>query len=112
MHNQTYSDRGIIKWAPFDALVGYHSILNQMRYRKGKNSQPILSDDQYQELNQKLHFAFQFNLEIDITYFHDGYTKTTFGKIKKLDFIHHQIILTSLERIQSNFILQIDLIDP
>jgi hypothetical protein len=109
MHNQVYIDRGIIKWAPFDALVGYHSILGQMRYRMGKSDQPILSDDQYQELNEKLQFAFQFNLEIDVTYFHDGYARTTFGKIKKLDFVHQQIILTSFERIHSNQILEINI---
>jgi hypothetical protein len=109
MHNQTYVDRGIIKWAPFDALVGYHHILGQMRHRMGKSEQPILSDDQYQELNQKLHFAFQFNLDVDITYFHDGYSRTTFGKIKKLDFINHHIILMNFERIPSHQIIQIDI---
>jgi len=37
MHN-SYVDRGIIKWNAFDALVGYRSMLEEMKYRLGKKS--------------------------------------------------------------------------
>ena len=79
----TYVDRGIIKWAPFDALVGYSAMIREMKLRLGKRDKPILSDDQYDELNQKLVLALHQDLEISVAYFKDGYIRTTFGKNKK-----------------------------
>ena len=49
-----YIDRGIIKWAAFDALSGYHSMLKEMQHRLGKKAKPILSDDEYELLNLNL----------------------------------------------------------
>ena len=96
-----YIDRGIIKWAPFDALVGYSSLLNELRYKLGKKAKPVLSDDQYEELNRKLNLAYHHQLEIEIEYFYDGYIKVSYGVIKKLDFIHKRIILSTYEKIDS-----------
>ena len=99
-----YVDRGIIKWAPFDALVGFSSVINELKYKLGKKDKPLLSVDQYEELNQKLNFAFHHQLEIEIEYYHDGYLKVTYGTIKRLDFIYKQVILSSYEKIESHFI--------
>ena len=99
-----YIDRGIIKWAPFDALVGYSSLLNELRYKLGKKAKPVLSDDQYEELNRKLNLAYHHQLEIEIEYFYDGYIKVSYGVIKKLDFIHKRIILSTYEKIDSTFV--------
>ncbi len=103
-----YVDRGIIKWAPFDALVGYSSILNELRYRIGKKDKPILSDDQYEELNRKLNFAFHHKIDIEIEYFYDGYIKSSYGTIKKLDFIEKRIILSTYEKIESSSIINLN----
>lgn len=108
MHS-TYVDRGIIKWAPFDALVGYHGVLGDMKYRMGKKDQPILSDDQYQELNQKLRMASNFGLDLTIHYYIDGYIKTTFGVIKRIDWVHKTLLLTSFEKINAYQIVEIEL---
>ncbi len=99
MHSDVYRDRGIIKWAPFDALVGYHSLIKELKYRLGKQNKPILSDDQCDELNQKLLLAFNQNLEVEIEFFNNGYMKYTFGNIRKIDFITKTIILSNYEKI-------------
>ena len=31
--NNTYVDRGIIKWAPFDGLAGFNDLYKQLKYR-------------------------------------------------------------------------------
>jgi hypothetical protein len=108
MHNEPYVDRGIIKWAPFDALVGYHSMLNDLKYRLGKKDRPSLSDDQYEELNHKLQLAYHQDFEIEIEFYRDGYLKTTFGKIRKIDWIQKIIVLSSFEKINAEDIIQID----
>lgn len=105
MHN--YVDRGIIKWAPFDALVGYQGLLSELRHKLGKKAKPLLSDDQYEELNRKLNFAYLHQIEISVEYYHDGYSKTSYGKVKRLDFIHKQIILSTYEKINSTSILNL-----
>ncbi len=106
MHSETYRDRGIIKWAPFDALVGYHSLIKELKYRLGKQNKPIMSDDQCEELNRKLSLAFNQDLEIEIEFFSDGYTKYTFGNIRKIDWINKIIILSNYEKINA-----VDIID-
>ncbi len=107
MHN-SYVDRGIIKWNAFDALVGYRSMLEEMKYRLGKKAKPLLSEDVYDELNQKLVIALQEGKEIEIRYYHDGYIRFTFGSIKHVDFDNKQIILSTKERLSAEDIVAID----
>jgi len=111
MDNTTYHDRGIIKWAPFDALVGYHSLLKELKYRLNKHELPILSDDKQEELNRKLQIAVFKNVEIQIHYFEDGYTKTVFGHIHRLDWIKRKIILEGRYVLSANQVLEIDFTD-
>ncbi len=80
-----YRDRGIIKWAPFDALISYQSVLNAMRYERGKKEQPTLLDDQYQMLNQIITQAMRHHDLVYVTYYEDGYFKTVCGDIKAYD---------------------------
>jgi hypothetical protein len=104
-----YVDRGIIKWAPFDALVGYGAMIRELKLRLGKRDKPVLSDDQFVELNQRLHMAFYQESEISITYYDQGYLKTTFGKIKKIDTVAKVIILTPFARLNAIDIIDINL---
>ncbi|MBU1144486.1 MAG: YolD-like family protein [Firmicutes bacterium] len=103
----TYVDRGIVKWNAFDALTGYHSMLEEMKYRLGKKEKPSLSDDALDELNMKLQSALMQNEEIELRYFHDGYIRFTFGKIKKVDYTSKEIVLSTLERFRAEDIIDI-----
>ncbi|HOI85256.1 MAG TPA: YolD-like family protein [Acholeplasmataceae bacterium] len=103
----TYVDRGIIKWAPFDALVGYGSMIRELKIRLGKQDKPLLSDDQCEELNRKLHLACQQDIEVSISYYHDGYIRTTMGSIKKIDWVGQWIILMPFEKIKATDITDI-----
>lgn len=107
MHNH-YVDRGIIKWAPFDALVGYGAMIGELKRRLHKSEKPLLSDDQYEELNQKMNLSMVHNLDIVISYYHDGYIRHSFGKVKRLDMISKTLIMTHAEKIPLYDILEID----
>ncbi len=102
---KTYVDRGIIKWNAFDALVGYSSMLEEMRYRLGKKERPVLSDDDYEQLNRDLINAMQDRLEIEIRYFHDGYARFTYGTIKRVDYTNREIVLSTMERLKAEDII-------
>ncbi|MDY0075277.1 MAG: YolD-like family protein [Acholeplasmataceae bacterium] len=104
----TYVDRGIIKWAPFDALVGYGAMIRELKLRLGKRDKPMLSDDQYEELNRKLQLALHQNLDVSIAYFENGYIHTTPGKIKKIDAVQQLIIMTPFSRIHACDVLEIN----
>jgi hypothetical protein len=106
MHNH-YVDRGIIKWAPFDALVGYHSMLQEMKHRLGRKERPMLSDDQTELMDRSIHVALEMSAEIEIEYYRDGYTNITFGKIKRIDSIHRIIVLTTLEKVKIDDIIHL-----
>lgn len=106
MHNH-YVDRGIIKWAPFDALVGYHSMLQELKHRLGRQERPILSDDQTEIMDRFLHIALETHAEIEIEYYRDGYIKITFGKIKRIDSIHRIIVLSTLEKVKADDIIHL-----
>lgn len=90
-----YKDRGIIKWAPFDALVGFNSYLSEMIYEKEKISKPVLLEDKLEELDFILSEAFKNKLELQIEYFENGYIKTMYDHIKKIDYTFKEIKLNS-----------------
>lgn len=106
----TYHDRGIIKWAAFDALSGFNPMLKEMKHRLGETTKPILSDDDYETLNRTMQNAILDNHEISLTYFESGYSKTTFGRIKKIDYNTKIITLSTLEKISALDILRIELL--
>jgi hypothetical protein len=105
----TYVDRGIIKWNAFDALVGYHSMLEEMKYRLGKKERPSLSDDTYEELNRKLNNAIAKANDVEIKYYHDGYLRHTFGHINRVDYQNKIIILSTFEKLNAEDIIDIEL---
>ncbi|MDT8336539.1 MAG: YolD-like family protein [Candidatus Izemoplasmatales bacterium] len=103
-----YIDRGIIKWAAFDALNGYHSMLKEMQHRLGKKAKPILSDDDYEILNRNIQEAIINKKEIELKYYNDGYIKVTYGMVKKLDYVSKTIILSTLEKIPAEDIICVE----
>ncbi|MBE0700406.1 MAG: YolD-like family protein [Acholeplasmataceae bacterium] len=105
--SSTYVDRGIIKWSPYDALVGYQSMLKELKYRLGKKEKSELSDDALEELNRALQRAVHEHLEIGLSYHHDGYVHTTFGRIRKLDFISKMVVMSTCESISADKIVEI-----
>jgi hypothetical protein len=104
----TYVDRGIIKWSPFDALVGYQAILEEMKYNRGKKEIPILTDDAYEALNRALQIAYQTRQEIGFRYYRDGYIKITHGTILKIDYTFRRIKLSTYEEFKAEDIIEID----
>ena len=104
-----YKDRGIMKWAPFDALTGHGTMLEDMIYNINKKQKAELSDDEYKEINDTIKEALSTNKQISIDYYNDGYSFTTFGKIKKIDEINKLIKLDTEETIPFDDVLQIKL---
>jgi len=106
MHN-TYADRGIIKWNAYDALVGYSSMLSEMRYRLGKKNKPSLSDDALEIMNRNLQEAVQTKKDIELRYYYDGYIRFTFGTVQRVDYTTKEITLSTWEKFKAEDIIEI-----
>ncbi len=87
-----YQDRGIIKWAPFDALISYQDVLKTMHYERGKQDKPMLTSDQYETLDRTIKESIRFHKEVHITYYEDGYFKMLYGIVKKFDEVYKTFI--------------------
>lgn len=105
-----YVDRGIIKWSAFDALNGYSSMLKEMQLRLRKKPKPVLSDDDFETMNRRLKEAIITECEVELLYYDSGYLKTTYGRVKKLDFNDKTIVLSTLERVSAFDVLTINLL--
>lgn len=105
-----YVDRGIIKWLPFDGLVGFHDLIKDLKYRLGKKDKPQLSEDQLTEMDYTLKTAIRDQIEVHITYYEDGYLKESIGLIKKVDEINRELILLSASKYKLDDILNLELI--
>ncbi len=106
-----YIDRGLVKWGAFDALIGYTSMLQEMRYKLGKKSRPELSEDALETLDRNLRTAAHEKTEVEIRYYKDGYFRTTFGTIWKLDFEQRTVVLSTREKLSADDIMEIDFIN-
>lgn len=104
-----YKDRGILKWAPFDALDGHSSMLEEMIFNMNKREKRSLSDDEYDELNDAINEAVSKNSLVSVDYYHDGYNYQSFGLITKVDMINKKIILNNNEELDVDSILSIEL---
>ena len=106
MH-KPYVCRGIIKWSPYDALAGYQKLFNDLKYKLGKKEKPMLSDDDYEQLNRQLNHASKYQYKATISYYRDGYIYTLTGFITKLDYTYKKIIIDFKHTIDAYQIIDI-----
>ena len=85
-------------------------MLKEMKHRLNKKEKPNLSEDDFDAFNLTLQEAILEDKEVQIIFFEDGYSKTTFGKVKKLDYNNKIIVLNTKERINAFSILNIDIL--
>lgn len=83
--------RGIIKWRPFDSVISSNKVVRELLKERAKIKRPILSDEQENNLEQKLIIAFYTNSPIKVSYFNNGKIDNFEDQIKKIDSIYHKI---------------------
>ncbi|NLG81341.1 MAG: YolD-like family protein [Bacilli bacterium] len=85
--------RGMVKWQPFASLPEHANYIHKVIYEMNKIERPILSEDQLNELNEKLYRYSQNKEFISIAYFHDGYIYDVEGIIVKIDLLKKMVII-------------------
>ena len=106
-----YKDRGILKWAPFESLDGRQDVLEDYIFNISKKAINQISSDEEEEIDNNLKKALAESKTISITYYSDGYTYTTLGKVHKIDLINKTILLDTEEVISMDDLLRVNIIE-
>lgn len=105
-----YKDRGIIKWAPFDALKGFSEAIYNYQYNKGKKAKPVILEDQLEIMDYTIKKAINNNLEVMIYYYSDGYIKNFYSYVKKVDIIKRVISFDNNVKLKIEGIIDVKLL--
>ena len=87
------SDRGIIKWTPFNSIVYQRQIIDNLVNEKNKITKPNLSQEQIEKNEQLLIEAFYEQIKIKIDYFKEGFILSTYSEISNIDYTFKKIRL-------------------
>lgn len=103
--------RGMVKWNAFNALIDQGERLSAMSYARKKQPMPLLSQEEKNDMDRVLQKAVSEQIEVQCTYYEDGFFYQTQGMITKIDPINKEIVIaktrysiqtiTQLELIQS-----------
>ena len=66
------TDRGIIKWQPFNSCFNADTIIKEIETNKNRISFPSLSDDQIANISKTILEAYNLKLIVNIDYYFDG----------------------------------------
>lgn len=98
------SDRGMKKWAPFNALESQQDEVHKIIQEKQRVPFPTLSDEQIEEINYFL--STYDNEECIIQFYYDGFIKIIQGTIIKID-INNKFIKTLNHKIPLDKIISL-----
>ncbi|MCI8575904.1 MAG: YolD-like family protein [Bacilli bacterium] len=65
-------DRGMIKWQPFDSLTSSKQMVQHIMNEKNKVSKPVLSQEQMQEIEERICEGFHSQIPLRIIYYFKG----------------------------------------
>lgn len=91
MDNFQYVDRKMMKWTPFNALLEHSVYISDLLHGRERVDKPILSEDQFYDLNYKLEEAYNFHTEITVKHYDNGYLKEVKGLITRID-VYNKLI--------------------
>ncbi|MFW2451807.1 YolD-like family protein [Staphylococcus cohnii] len=98
--------RTFVKWLAFKTVPEQYEILDQYIEDQNKIPMPLLSDDQLEEINEKVHEKIQTNRIAEISYWENGYISALNCYIKKIDTLENIMLI---KRIDNQSIVKLSL---
>lgn len=89
------TNRGMLKWQPFSAVVPSTRMINEVLNEKNKIKMPVLSDDQKQDIQEKIIEAYNNQDTINIKYYRDGRFYLREGKVTNINGNKHKIAINT-----------------
>ncbi len=102
------NDRKMIKWLPFDSVVSSENVVRKIISDKEKITMPILSEDQYMEIECLIRKSFSLKENITITYLKNNKITKLFNYVKSIDNQNKRIILSNNQIVYYNQIIHIN----
>ena len=87
------SDRGMKKWAPYKSLQEQWEVLDHLHEKEERIERPILSNEQAEEINEKL--VNYDGQEYEFYYYKRGKILKEKSTIRKIDAFNKLIILSN-----------------
>ena len=87
------SNRSQAKWAPFNAVAPGEEMVRDVLKRKNVVKMPILSEDQINDLENKLINSYNNQVKISIKYFRAGRYYLREGIVANIDVLGRKIAL-------------------
>ncbi|MED3687089.1 YolD-like family protein [Bacillus thuringiensis] len=86
--------RGMVKWSPFAAMPEQFAGIREIIKEKNKVTQPILTDDEKELIENMLLCSLLSEEEILITYYEDGYLLSSYMTVVDIDPSNSAVICT------------------
>ena len=87
------SGRGIMKWNAFKTLPQQYEMINQYMEDQNKIEMPLLSQEQLEEINDKVNYKIENKILAEINYWKNGYIHSIQSFIYKIDELKGEMIL-------------------
>ncbi len=104
------NDRKMMKWIPFDAVMNSNKIVKELSKKKENIKFPILSDDDYEKIQNDIIISKNNNLFIEIVYYKNNTYIKSINKIKSIDMQKKRIIFYNHSFVNFNQIIKTNII--
>lgn len=94
------------KWLPFNAVADGGSMIRHVLKEKSKVKMPILSEDQQNDLQERMITAFNNQDTINIKYFTNGNIYIISGKITNIDVFSSKIVVNHEKKVYFSQIIE------
>lgn len=101
------SNRGMVKWQPFSAVVPSSYIINKIVTDKNKIKKPELSEEQLENIEKLVIISYTNQEAFHFCYFYSGKKLIKYGFVKEIDSIKKRILLNNGALIFFNQIISI-----
>lgn len=101
------SDRGMIKWLPFDSVTSSKKMVHSIMKEKNKITKPVLSEEQIKEIERGILEGFHNQNILRIVYFYRGSYQIKQGLILDLQENQKKIILEDHSSLYFDQIVQV-----
>lgn len=86
-------DRGLLKWQPAHFMPEHRKMLNTLQKDSNKQKKPQLDEQELEEIGIIVTESLDYALPVKLTIWKDGYYKSHFGVISKVDQLMKYILL-------------------
>ena len=83
--SETYNDRGMLKWLPFEALEAQAEYHAELQEEREKEERPLLSEDQCSAMQYAVEEAWMKKRPLRIIHFENGRRRKKEGRLTGID---------------------------